>query len=311
MNTLLHIYFMLPHDNTLGIVSKVINRLAAKILKLILDRTVPCYFLKTQGQFINGLNTVKRNKEVIVSFTSFPGRIQDLWIVVECLIRQTYKADKIILWLSQSEFEGKALPQLLLDQQKRGLDIRFVLDDFKSHKKYLYALSEFKNAFVVTVDDDLYYDNRLIENLIVLKNKYPEMLPTNRAHLIQFNQNDEIELYSKWLHNFDLEKPSCLLVPTGGFGTLYDSRQLNYTFDNHKLIMELAPHADDLWLKVQTLLKETLIITNSKYNKDPISVKSSQLERLASINVLNGGNDIQLKRILEYFKLNNLEQYRI
>jgi hypothetical protein len=310
MNTILNIYFSLPHDKALGIVSKAFNRVVAKIVKRYLDKTVPSYFLMTQGKYSNGLNTEKRDKEVIVSFTSFPGRIQDVWIVVECLFRQTYKADKIILWLSESQFEGIELPKVLLEQQNRGLEIRFVENDLKSHKKYLYVINEFPNDYVITVDDDLYFDNKLIENLIKLKIKYPDALPTNRAHFIQFNKKDDIELYAKWHHNYDLVKPSLLLVPTGGFGTLYESRQLNNSFDNHDLIKKLAPHADDLWLKVQSILKDTPIITNSKYNKDPITVKSSQLEKLVSTNVLNGGNDEQLKSILEYFNLGNLEKYR-
>ena len=310
MNVLLELYFKLPHDSSFGIISKIINRIAARIVKRILDRTVPSYFLKTQAQFLNGLNTEKRDKKVIVSLTSFPGRIADVWIVIECLFRQTYKADKIILWLSKSQFEGVELPSLLTDQQSRGLDIRFVEGDIKSHKKYIYALNEFKNDYVITVDDDLYYDNKLIQNLILLKEKYPYALPTNRAHLIQFDNRNKVASYSKWYHNYPIEKQSLLLVPTGGFGTLYEFDQLYQTFDNQILIKELVPHADDLWIKIQSLLKNTQVVTNNRYNKDPISVKSSQLEKLVSINVLRGANDVQLRAVLDYFKMGNLENYK-
>jgi hypothetical protein len=301
---------MLPHDKTLGIVSKAFNRLIAKILKRILDRTVPRYFLKTQHQYPNGLNTEKRDKEVVVSFTSFPGRIKDVWIVVECLFRQSYKADKIVLWLSESQFQGIELPKLLVEQQKRGLEIRFVEDDLKSHKKYIYAFREYGESYIVTVDDDLYYDQNLIKNLVLLKQNYPNCLPSNRVHRITFNKNNEVSCYSSWLHNCIEEEPSMLLVPTGGFGTLYEINHLNNTYDDVELINTLAPHADDLWLKIQTLLKKVEIVSNKKYNKDPITVKSSQLEKLVFQNVLNGGNDVQFKKILEHFNLGNLEQYR-
>jgi hypothetical protein len=309
MNTLLNIYFRLPHDKTLGIFTKVFNRLFAKILKQIFDRTVPNYFLRTQYLFPSGLNTKKRDKQIVLSLTSFPGRIQDVWIVVECLFRQTFKSDKIILWLSESQFKGIELPKLLIDQQKRGLEIRYVQSDLKSHKKYIYALNQFKNDYIITVDDDLYYDNKLIQNLIVLKEKYPNALPTNRAHLIKFESNQKVSIYSKWFHNYATEKESFLLVPTGGFGTMYEYNQMHHTFYDQSLIMELAPCADDLWLKVQTLLKNVQIITNSRYNKDPITIKSSQLEKLVSTNVLNGGNDIQFSAILGHFNLGNLEKF--
>ncbi|MFN3942987.1 MAG: glycosyltransferase [Flavobacterium sp.] len=311
MNKLLYIYFKLPHDKTFGIISKVFNRLVAKIIKRVLDQTIPSYFIKTQEQYPNGLNIEKREKKIIVSFTSFPGRIHDVWIVVECLFRQTIKADKIILWLSESQFKDVEIPILLQNQIERGLEIRFVKGDLKSHKKYIYALTEFKNDYVITVDDDLYYDHKLIENLLQLKEKHPLSLPTNRAHKITFNKNNKVNLYSKWEHNYDKSIPSILLVPTGGFGTLYEFQQLNESFNNEKLITDMIPYADDLWLKIQTLLKNIKVVTNNQYNKDPLTVKSSQLEKLVTKNVIAGGNDVQLQKVLKYFGLNNLEKYKV
>jgi hypothetical protein len=65
-----------------------------------------------------------------------------------------------------------------------------------------------------------------------------------------------------------------------------------------------------LWIKIQSLLKNTQVVTNNRYNKDPISVKSSQLEKLVSINVLRGANDSQLRAVLDHFKMGNLENYK-
>jgi len=226
------------------------------------------------------------------------------------LLRQSYKADKIILWLSEPQFEEIELPKLLLDQQKRGLEIRFVSEDVRAHKKYLYALQEYHHAYIITVDDDLYYDQDLIENLVNLKVKYPNCIPTNRCHKITFSESGNIQPYSKWEHNSTILQPSFLLVPTGGFGTMYLNKQLDINFSNRLIIQDLIPYADDLWMKVQSLLKETKIVTNQKYNKDPITVKSSQLEKLVTKNVFDGGNDLQLRKVLDYFNLGNLEKYR-
>lgn len=309
MNTLLKSYFSLPHDRSFGFFSKVVNRLVARILKRVLDRTVPKYFLKTISKFPVGINQISREKKVIISFTSFPNRIEDVWIVVECLFRQSYKADKIILWLSKPQFEGIELPKKLLDQQVRGLEIRFVDDDLKSHKKYLYAFESFPNDYVITVDDDLYYDDFLIENLVLLKNKYPNDIPTNRAHQISFDKGKNINKYSKWFHNYTGSKPSFFIVQTGGYGTLYTKEDFHTTYNNIEIIKDLIPHADDLWLKTQTLLMSKQIVTNSNYNKDPITIKKSQLEKLVTKNVINGGNDTQLRAVFDHFKLGNLEKY--
>ena len=65
-----------------------------------------------------------RKKKIIISMTSIPVRIDKVWIVVESLLRQTYKPDQIILWLAKDEFKDCPLPSTLKAQQKRGLQIR-------------------------------------------------------------------------------------------------------------------------------------------------------------------------------------------
>lgn len=310
MNKLLAFYFSLPHDRTLGIVTKAFNRVVARILKRVLDRTVPAYFFRTQDLYQNGLNTTPRDKKVIVSLTSFPARIEDVWIVIECLFRQSFKADKIILWLSKPQFEGVELPEKLLAQQERGLEIIFVDDDLRSHKKYLYAFEQFPNDYIITVDDDLYYDENLLSNLVNLKRRYPESVVTNRAHELSFDKNGKILPYHNWSHNSISSKPSFTIVQTGGFGTLYTKQDVDESYNDLDTIKEHIPFADDLWLKVQTLLASKKVVTNKKYNKDPLSIKKSQLEKLVNRNVHDGGNNQQLRAVLDHFKLGNLEQFR-
>jgi hypothetical protein len=310
MNTLLHIYFKLPHDKTFGIVSKGFNRLVAKIFKRIFDRTIPSHFLKTQYQYPNGLNSEKRDMEVVVSFTSFPGRIQDVWIVVECLFRQTYKADKIILWLSKPQFEGIKLPELLLKQQKRGLEIRFVEDDLRSHKKYYYALENFNSSIIVTVDDDVFYHQDVLKTLIGAHLSNPNEVIANRSHKIKFDEKGCIMPYRQWDINFKSSMPSFLFVPTGVGGVLYPPGSLSEKLLNVHALKELCFHADDLWLKAGALLTSTKVKITPNYRQEFITVGKTQNNKLVTSNSLNGGNDEQLKRILEYFNLGNLEQYR-
>ena len=58
-----------------------------------------------------GLNCNKRSQKVIVSLTSYPKRINTVWITIETLLRQSFKPDKIILWLATDQFDGiESLP---------------------------------------------------------------------------------------------------------------------------------------------------------------------------------------------------------
>lgn len=309
MNTLLNIYFMLPHDKTFGIVSKAFNRLVAKILKRILDRTVPRYFLKSQGQFPNGLNTEKRDKEVIVSFTSFPGRIQDVWIVVECLFRQTHKADKIILWLDENRFDVSKLPINLINQMSRGLEVRFV-EDLRSHTKYFYALSEFENSYVITIDDDCYYPNNLIANLIDINKFYPSSIVSNRVHKIKFDA-ENIKPYSQWHHNYTPKYSiNGKYFLTGVGGVLYPPYIFDVIFFDKSVFLDKCKYADDVWLTLNALRLDVNIASNNTFNKDLISISNSSQVRLLNFNSKENGNDRQLRRLLDYFKLGNLEKYR-
>ena len=303
LSILLNFYYKLPHDKN-GILSKILNRLVAKTIKFFIDFFIPRFFSRTSSYQQIGINTDNyRNKKIIISLTSFPKRIKFVWIAVECLLRQSYKPDAIILWLSKTQFEGLSLPNSLINQIPRGLTVKFVEDDLKSHKKYVYAFDLFPDDYIVTVDDDLYFDNCLIENLINLKNSFPNSIPTNRCHGIKFNKNGEIIKYSKWFHNSTECKPSFFLVPTGGFGTLYCRQDLADSYNDIALIKSICPHADDLWMRIQTLLLNKTVVTNDKYNKDPITIKNSQIENLVKINVKSGGNDIQMKALLDFYNI--------
>jgi hypothetical protein len=298
MNSVLKVYFKLPHDKSFGVFSKVINRLIAKALKIYLDRKVPSFFLKTQDQFKIGINQEKKNHNIIVSLTSFPGRITDVWIVIECIFRQSIKADKIILWLSKSQFEGLDLPKNLLEQVDRGLEINFVDYDLRSHKKYYYALEKYADSIIITIDDDVYYHENVLSTLYESYVKHPNCVIANRAHKITFDEKTGVILpYQKWQHNIKEDAPSFLYVPTGVGGVLYPPKSLSNKLLNPDVIKNICFHADDLWLKAGSLIADTKVITTKFYKQEFITIGKTQNSKLVTSNSLNGGNDIQIKKI--------------
>ena len=108
-------------------------------------------------------------KELIVSMTSHPARINNVALVVETIYKQTRLPDKVILWLGESRFPGKYadLPKELVKlATDKKLDVRWCDDvDLKPHTKYFYAFKEYPDALIITVDDDILYHPKLIENL--------------------------------------------------------------------------------------------------------------------------------------------------
>lgn len=309
MKTLLHLYFKLPHDRSFGIFSKIINRLAARIIKRILDRTVPNYFLKTQGNYPMGVRQEPREKELIISFTSFPARIADVWIVVECLFRQTYQVDKIILWLDKEQFELDTLPLSLKQQMNRGLEIKLV-EDLRSHTKYYYALKEYPNSYVITVDDDCYYPETLVANLMKIHEEYPNSIASNRIHKIAFKEH-QILPYRQWSHNYSpKDSVNGAYLLTGVSGVLYPPSIFDAPFFDASIFMEKCKFADDMWLTINAFRMHVSVASNSTFNKDMIAISKSGAVRLLNYNSLGNGNDVQLRAVLDHFELGNLEKYR-
>lgn len=309
MNKILKLYLLLPSDDFLGLFSKALNRIVARLVKVTLDFYVPNYYRRTQKEGNRLLGNIDIKKEVIVSLTSFPARLGDVWIAIESLFRQSYKVDRIVLWLDNSIAESE-LPPSLKQQVNNGLELRFV-EDLRAHTKYFYALSEFKENLVITVDDDCYYPKNTIKNLITMHKEFPEAIIANRMHGIVFNSDGKIAPYSEWRHNFKPRKgQDGLYLLTGVSGVLYPPGIFDERLFNKEVFMDICKFADDIWLTINAIINNISIKTNSEFNKDFISISKTGRFRLLNHNSKSGGNDEQLKAVLDYFELGNLETYR-
>lgn len=138
--------------------------------------------------------------DVIVSLTSFPKRIGEVWQVVECLKRQTLRPEKIILWLAKNQFPREdSVPLSLRSRLDSLFEIRFVEEDIRSHKKYYYAFQEYPEKLILLVDDDIYYSPRMIEELYdSYISQSGKRVICSYGSIIKYNQ-DGIRLpYSQW-----------------------------------------------------------------------------------------------------------------
>lgn len=303
MDKLYMLYFSVPRPAFLGIINKAISKVMAIILKWWFDRFTVRKLRRQWEKGDSGLNTEKREENYVVSVTSFPARINDVWLTIETLFSQSFKADKIILWLSEDQFEGIELPHQLLAQQKRGLTICFVPGDIRSHKKYFYAFGQYADSNIITVDDDVYYPRHTLKYLYELHQKFPEAVTANRAHKM-IMANGQVLPYRKWAHNYKKFKtPTCLLVPTGVGGVLYPPHCYDAEIFDEALFRKLCFMADDLWLKIQTLRAGTKVISSRQFTRDLITTGDTQKFKLVSGNSIEGGNDVQLKAILGHYNI--------
>lgn len=251
----------------------------------------------------SGLNKNAREQEVVVSMTSFPARFKTIHLAIRSLMMQSYKPDRIILYLDDTVKESDVTPQMR-ELEKEGLEIRKRPIDMKVHKKYYYAMTEFPDAIIITADDDVMYRKNLIEILIETHKKYPNAICSKRVHRMLLDENDNLLPYNDWdIECSNISEPSMELCATGVGGVLYPPNILCDTIFDVDLFLKLSPKADDLWLKyIEVISNVPVVRAPGKYNLSYV-IQSVQELGLRNSNVTENQNDNFLERLQAYFKI--------
>lgn len=246
---------------------------------------------------VNGINNEIREKKIIVSLTSYPKRFSHLDIVIKSLLNQSMKPDYIILYLGEDSKNVK-LPHKLTDLTSYGLEIKYEKDDLKPHKKYYYAMQQFPDAIIITVDDDAVYDINMIRDLYSTYEKHPRCVVARRAHEIVFDESGNRLSYSQWKYEVKSTAPSYRYIATGVGSVLYPPNLISeHKLFDKELIKKVALFTDDLWLKYfEVRNKVPVIPTNSKISH-PLILPGSESTGLAKQNVANNNNDISMDLI--------------
>ncbi len=219
-----------------------------KVYKLIINIFYP---ISQRFRTKTGINA---SSNIIVSLTTYPARIKNVWVTVATLLNQTYKPKGIILYLSKEQFPKgeEGLPNNLKRLKKRGLSIEFVDGDIKPHKKYYYSFKDYSEYIVITADDDVFYPENHIQQLVEASKEYPDAVICMRSHLIdtfEINGAKEFSPYNKWKNNIT-DIPDMQTLPVGGNGVLYKPTLFNDELYDIEKITKYCLYTDDLWLKL-------------------------------------------------------------
>ena len=187
----------------------------------------------------------QKQPRTIVSMTSFPDRMAGLHLTVRSLLEQTVPADLLIIWLAASQFPHgmddvpESLTALLSERCVIGW-----CEDYRSYKKLIPTLLEFPDSTVITADDDIIYEPKLIEKLLRGAEAHPDCVIASRVTKVN-RINDVLFVdtggCSYW------ENPSYLNKLVGCAGCLYPPHCLDDEVQNVEAFMSLAPTSDDVW----------------------------------------------------------------
>lgn len=272
--------------------------------------------LRNDGRLARAKNKLRREvtlalrprdrQRVIVSLTSYPQRIDYVADVVRSLFAQLQLPDLTVLYLSEDQFPDgvKSLPPSLTSCLGRDFQIRWVRGDMRSHKKYLYAVRDFPDDLVITVDDDIVCRNTLVGDLLDAHARHPHAVAAIRTHLMEFDANGLLLPYSSWQMEIgnsrpDLcDRPSMRLFGTSGAGMLLSPESLPAAAFDTEAIGETCPNADDVWLKAMTAIAGYPMVSVAGW-QGVDCIEGSQETSLWATNQ-RGGNDDAIRKVRAY-----------
>ena len=256
----------------------------------------------------------QQDDSVILSLTSYGKRVKGSAVfTVYSLLRQTVRANRVVLWLNEDEFNSENLPSDLRFLCKYGLEVRFC-KDIGSYTKLIHSLSAFPDKHIITADDDLYYSKNFVQEFVEAHRQHPQAIITGFAKIPVSDGEQQLAPYDAWpeYHHVSasFQYDSQKLFPLGVGGVLYPSHVFDNEVSNEVVFTALCPKADDIWLYIMGLRSqaEKRILTDSRiayYHTDLLRQYVTK-DRLTATNRFRGENDTQLQALMEHYKIKEL-----
>lgn len=237
------------------------------------------------------------SEDVVVSLTSYPPRFADLHITIKSLLLQDIRPGKLILWISEEDFN--LLPAKVISLSKFGLTIN-LCKDYRSYKKLLPTLNLYPTEIIVTADDDLYYWNTWLSELLKFYNIHKGYVVCHRAHRVRYDESGFPLPYNDWEIEVKEGAEGTDIFPTTGAGVLYPPgallHEMAVDFETANLI---CPFADDIWYYWTIRLNG---VVAKKIEKNRYLFQWGRLDDgLFLNNVINKKNDEQFSKMFQLY----------
>ncbi|WP_404338799.1 hypothetical protein [Pseudoalteromonas mariniglutinosa] len=282
--------------------SRHINRKFKSIQGLPLKFAAPWLLAKNwqeRDRLVQQPHSIKG--QLVVNLTSYPPRFPTLHMTLQSLLLQTVKADRVVLWLYAKD--SQKLPESVTKLQQEGLEIQLVEQDIKSYKKLIPALIRWPDAFHVTADDDIYYRDNWLAELVAGYAGDNRQVVCLRGHFITTDNEGQVNPYRDWQAKTEHQGPNNRIFFTSGAGALFPPGALHKDITDQDKFMRLSPHGDDIWLYWMTVLNGSTIRRTGK-NRKLIVWKHSKAVSLWQFNKqVCGGNDEQIQNMIKAYGL--------
>lgn len=241
---------------------------------------------------------------LVVSLTSYGDRLKTCHLAIKSILDQELVPSRVVLWLDD-ETNGIRLPEELTGLVPLGVEIRRGCNNLRGHKKYFYAMREFGNLPIITIDDDVLYDRDVISTLVALHYKFPEAVVARRAHRIMASGSHLLP-YHEWGYEFreNCPHPRASLMATGVGGVLYPPYFADDDLLNEDAIKAYALRADDIWLKAFEARKKILTVSIPTRRPHPLQIPGTMASGLsADVTAFGLENDLILSKLMDLYGL--------
>ncbi|AEG49669.1 glycosyltransferase [Sphingobium chlorophenolicum L-1] len=231
---------------------------------------------------------------LIVTLTSYPARFPTLALTLRSLLDQTVQVDKTLLWIAHADMS--LLPEDVIKLQEYGLEIRECAD-IRSYKKLIPSLKMFSNAYLITADDDVYYDKDWLKSFVDCVNTEKRNVISFRSHMAFLDADGFFMPYEQWHYETAAtadEGPRAVIFPTGVGGILYPPNSFGDEVFDEESFMSICPHGDDIWF-FWMAKRHGKTHSNIGLKFEQIPWPRTQDTALWNENMLNGRNDAQIK----------------
>ena len=244
-------------------------------------------------------------QKVIVSLTSFPAAIHYAARAIQSVLDGSVLPDKVVLYLTFSQFGESGIPQDILKLTENPVfEVRNYDRDIRSYRKLIPALSDFPDAVIVTVDDDVHYHKHMLRDLLRLHEQMPGVVLAHRAKLMKPGKPYREWSKYRWYH-FLLKRihAGYLNIQTGVGGVLYPPHSLKTEMLDVELFTKIAPTTDDIWFWAAAVANGTQIVPVPFGHNKPRGLGKPRDLSLKTVNFKTGKdqNAAALKAIIERF----------
>ncbi len=254
------------------------------------------------------MNPNRQAPGVVVSLTSFPAAIPYATLAVQSILNGSVLPDKVVLYLTFSQFGDDGLPRDLLALAERNpvFEIRNYDRDIRSYRKLIPALADFPEAVIVTIDDDVAYHRHMLRDLLRLHEQMPHVILAHRAKRMKPGKP-----YRKWSkyrwYSFLFKKihSSFKNIQTGVGGVLYPPHSLKEEMLDVDLFTAIAPTTDDIWFWAAAVANGIPVVPVPFGHNKPKGVGKPRVLSLKTTNFKSGvdRNAAALKKIVERYPL--------